>query len=256
MNVSRASMEVVDLSPPDQSYQPVPGIYDEMMAPDGSIRPHWRALVAGLGAMQRQDLADRWRSAARLLHENGLTYAVDASGEGAGRPWALDFVPALLPASEWQELKAGLIQRARLLNAILADLYGPQRLLRNGHLPASLVFANPHFLRPCHGIKPRDGIFLHVYAADLGRGPDGRWSILADRTQAPSGIGFALENRIVLSRCVPELFRECRVERLAGYFHAAHVALVERTGRESPRIVLMTPGPHSEEYFAHAYVAR
>jgi uncharacterized circularly permuted ATP-grasp superfamily protein/uncharacterized alpha-E superfamily protein len=254
--LSQPSSETTE--PPSllRSYRPLPGVYDEMMTGNGVVRPHWATFIAGLEAMPKRELEDRWRGAARLLHEHGLTYAADAVSDAHRRPWQLDFVPALLQAGEWRALESGLMQRARLINAVLADLYGPQRLLHDGHLPPALLFANPHFLRPCHGIPPRRGPFVQVYAADLGRGPDGRWWVLADRTQAPSGVGFALENRIVLSRCLPELFRECDVERLATYFHAAHLSLVERTERENPRIVLMTPGPASEDYFAHAYLAR
>ncbi|MCU0837177.1 MAG: circularly permuted type 2 ATP-grasp protein [Rhodospirillales bacterium] len=239
-----------------RSYRTLPGVFDEMMTADGLIRPHWRTFIDSLEAMPEHELADRWRGAARLLHEHGLTYAAEPFIDGPSRPWQLDFVPALMQAGEWRALEAGLIQRARLINAVLADLYGPQRLLRDGQLPSALLFANPHFLRPCHGITPRRGPFIHVYAVDLGRGSDGRWWVLADRTQAPSGVGFALENRIVLSRCLPELFRECDVERLATYFHASHLSLVDCTERENPRIVLLTPGPSSENYFAHAYLAR
>lgn len=239
-----------------RSYRALPGVFDEMMTAEGVVRPHWRTFIDGLEAMPEHELSDRWRGAARLLHEHGLTYAADTFVDSPSRPWQLDFVPALMQAGEWRALETGLIQRARLINAVLADLYGPQRLLRDGHLPPALLYANPHFLRPCHGIPPRRGPFMQVYAVDLGRGPDGRWWVLADRTQSPSGVGFALENRIVLSRCLPELFRECDVERLATYFHASHLSLVERTDRENPRIVLMTPGPASEDYFAHAYLAR
>jgi uncharacterized circularly permuted ATP-grasp superfamily protein/uncharacterized alpha-E superfamily protein len=201
------------------------------------------------------ELAKRWRLAERLLHENGLTYTGNAA-DRSERPWDLDFVPVVIDAAEWRVLEEGLIQRAQLLNAILADLYGPQRLLRDGHLPAAVVLGNPQFLQPCHGIRPRDGMFLQLYAADLGRAPDGRWWILADRTQAPSAVGFALENRVVLSRCLPELFREFHVRRLANYFQALQDSLVSRTTRENPRIVLLTPGPEAEGYFAHAYLAR
>src|SRR5512132_36497 len=168
-----------------ERYRPPPGTYDEMIAADGSIRPHWARFLDGIEGMSDGELARRWRLAERLLHENGLTYTADATTH-ADRPWALDFVPVLIGADEWRMLEQGLIQRARLLNAILADLYGPQTLLRDGHLPAAVVLGNPQFLRPCHGFRPRDGLYLHVYAADLGRGPDGLWWVLADRTQAPS----------------------------------------------------------------------
>jgi uncharacterized circularly permuted ATP-grasp superfamily protein/uncharacterized alpha-E superfamily protein len=234
-------------------YQPLPGVYDEMLSPSGSPRPHWRRFLDVMQGMPGRELVRRWRLAERLLHENGLTYTLDP---GSDRPWELDFVPLLIDGEEWKAVEAGLIQRARLLNAILADLYGPQRLLREGRLPAAQVFGNPHFLRPCHDIRPRDGVFLHLYAADLGRGPDGRWRVLGDRTQGPSGAGYALENRVVLSRCMPELFRACHVHRLAGFFQTAHAGLVARTARENPRIALLTPGPAAEGYFAHAYLAR
>jgi uncharacterized circularly permuted ATP-grasp superfamily protein/uncharacterized alpha-E superfamily protein len=237
-------------------YQPLSGIYDEMFATDGSIRPHWARFLDGLKDMSDSELARRWRLAERLLHENGLTYRGDATTDHSDRPWNLDFVPVLIGADEWRALEVGLIQRARLLNAILADLYGPQTLLHDGQLPAAVVLGNPQFLRPCHGFQPRGGLYLHVYAADLGRGPDGCWWVLADRTQAPSGVGFALENRIILSRCLPELFRDLQVRRLADYFQSMHDNLVARTNRENPRVVLLTPGPDAEGYFAHAYLAR
>ena len=227
-----------------------------MLASDGSIRPHWARFLDGLTDMSDGELARRWRLAERLLHENGLTYRGDARTAHSDRPWDLDFVPVLIDADEWRALEVGLIQRARLLNAILADLYGPQTLLHDGQLPAAVVLGNPQFLRPCHGFQPRGGLYLHVYAADLGRGPDGCWWVLADRTQAPSGVGFALENRIILSRCLPELFRDLQVRRLANYFQSMHDSLVARTNRENPRVVLLTPGPDAEGYFAHAYLAR
>jgi uncharacterized circularly permuted ATP-grasp superfamily protein len=226
-----------------------------MIAADGFIRPHWARFLDGLEGMSDGELAKRWRLAERLLHENGLTYTADAT-TNADRPWDLDFVPVLIDADEWRMLEQGLIQRARLLNAILADLYGPQTLLRDGHLPAAVVLGNPQFLRPCHGFRPRGGLYLHVYAADLGRGPDGLWWVLADRTQAPSGVGFALENRIILSRCLPEMFRDLHVRRLANYFQSMHDSLVAGTDRGNPRVVLLTPGPGAEGYFAHAYLAR
>ena len=237
-------------------YRPLPGIHDEMIAADGSIRPHWARFLDGLEDMSDGELGRRWRLAERLLHENGLTYTADASADRSDRPWDLDFVPVLIGADEWRMLEQGLIQRARLLNAILADLYGPQTLLRDGQLPAAVVLGNPQFLHPCHGFRQRGGLYLHVYAADLGRGPDGLWWVLADRTQAPSGVGFALENRVILSRCFPEMFRDLHVRRLANYFQSMHESLVAGAPRENPRVVLLSPGPGAEGYFAHAYLSR
>ena len=239
-----------------RDYGLLPGIHDEMMTQDGSLREHWQGFVTGLEKMSPEGLESRLRKADRLLRENGLTYSIAAAAEGVERPWELDFVPMVLSAAEWEHLQTGLVQRARLLNAILTDLYGPKRLLRDNHLPAALIFANPHFLRPCHGMEPRDGIYLHLYAADLGRGPDGRWWVLADRTQAPLGAGYALENRVVMSRSLRNLFRFNHIHRLAAFFQAMHNGLMARTGRDDPRIVLLTPGPSAEGYFDHAYLAR
>lgn len=255
----KQSLHLLDADTPtafSAEYAPLPGAYDEMMTESGEIRPHWSRFLAGLEALPAGELARRWRSAERLLHENGLTYSADVAFDGTDRPWILDFAPLLISAAEWRHLTSGLLQRARLLNMILADAYGEQKLLRDGHLPAAAVLGNSHFLRPCHGILPRQRMFLHLYAADLVRGPDGRWRVVSDRTQAPSGSGFALENRIVLSRCLPELFRDCQVHRLAAYFQSMHNSLVARTDLDNPRIVLMSEGPGHEGYFAHAYLAR
>ncbi len=254
----------VDLSPPASAgrapwrkYSPLPKVYDELAGADGTFRPHWRKLIAGLEALERHDeLGRRWDQAQRLIRENGITYNVYADPQGMDRPWQLDAIPLMIGAAEWRDLEAGLIQRARLLNAIMADLYGPQSLLRDGLLPAALVFGNPHFLRPCHGIRPAGDTYLHFYAVDLGRAPDGRWWVLSDRTQAPSGAGYALENRIILSRSLPELFRDCQVQRLASFFQAVRDGLLGLARRDEPRIVLLTPGPLNEAYFEHAYLAR
>ncbi|MFN8009676.1 MAG: circularly permuted type 2 ATP-grasp protein, partial [Terriglobia bacterium] len=149
-------------------------------------------------------------------------------------------------------------QRASLLNRILADLYGNQQILREGLIPPELVYSNPGFLRPCHGVSVPHDVFLHLYAADLARGPDGQWRVLADRTQAPSGAGYTLENRIVLSRVFPDLFRESQVRRLATFFRDQREMLMGLASarHELPRIVLLTPGPYNETYFEHVYLAR
>src|ERR1700693_717867 len=174
------------------------------------------------------------------------------------RPWSLDAIPLVIPPSEWEPLEAGLIQRARLLNSILADLYGPQQLLRGGHIPPALVSATPAFWRPCHGVPVSGNTYLHLLAVDLARSPDGQWWVLSDRTQAPSGAGYALENRIVMAETFPDLFREFQVQRLASFFHSFRDTLLRLspTPRENPRVVLLTPGPYNETYFEHSYLAR
>lgn len=232
--------------------------YDEMLASPGVLRPHWEKFIHSLEAIGRDELVRRWENARRLIRENGVTYNVYGDPRGMDRPWELDTIPLLIPAEEWRVLETGLIQRARLLNFVVADLYSRQRLLLEGHLPAPLIFANPAFLRPCHGMAPPHDIYLHHLAVDLARSPDGQWWVLADRVQAPSGTGYALENRIVLSGTLPDLFRECQVQRLASFFRTFRESLSSLAGggKENPRIVILTPGPFNETYFEHAYLAR
>lgn len=239
-------------------YKTLSGVYDESIAASGKLRPHWTGLIRSLEQLGPEEFAARWDNGRRVIREHGVTYNVYGDPQGMDRPWELDMVPLMIPPDEWSHISKGLSQRARLLNEILSDLYGAQRLLRKGLLPASLVFANPAFLRPCHGIRPAGNIFLHLHAADLARAPDGRWWVLADRTQAPSGAGYALENRIVLSRILPDEFRDLQVQRLASFFGVARDTLrsLAPGGRDNPHVVLLTPGPHNETYFEHAYLAR
>ena len=232
--------------------------HDEMLARDGEPRAHWEPLVRALRALGPAEVERRWERARRLIRDNGVTYNVYGDPRGTDRSWRLDAVPLLVPAAEWRRLAGGLGQRAELLNVVLTDLYGPQRLLRERRLPPELVFAHPGFLRPCHGMVPPERRFLHLYAADLARGPDGGFWVLGDRTQAPSGAGYALENRLALSRSLPELFRDCHVARLAAFFASLRSTLARLAlrHRDNPRIVLLTPGPYNETYFEHAYLAR
>jgi uncharacterized circularly permuted ATP-grasp superfamily protein/uncharacterized alpha-E superfamily protein len=250
------SIEAESGSAPFAYVRPTAG-RDEVFDADGAPRPHARRLVAALEALGEGEMQRRWDQARRLIRDNGVTYNVYGDPRGMDRPWELDPVPLVMDAGEWAGIARGLEQRAELLNRVLVDVYGEQRLLASGLLPAELVLMLPSFLRPVHGAPLPGGIALHVAAVDLARGADGGFVVLGDRTQAPSGAGYALENRIVLSRTLPEIFHECRVERLASYFRALRETLLALAPRrESPRIVLLTPGPHNETYFEHAYLAR
>lgn len=238
------------------AYSVKPGIFDEMMDPATGIRPHWRDFLDGLEAMPETEMRSRWETAHRLVRENGTTYNVyDETGESA-HPWRMDPIPLLIAADEWRQLEAGLIQRARLLNAVVADLYGPQKLLTNGRLPSSLVLGNPNFLRALHGIDLPSNAWLNFIAVDLARAAHNKWWVLSDRTQAPSGAGYALENRVVMGQTLPSIFRNSQVQRLAGFFQALSDNFVRLAGVDEPLIVLMTPGPYNETYFEHAYLAR
>jgi uncharacterized circularly permuted ATP-grasp superfamily protein/uncharacterized alpha-E superfamily protein len=230
-----------------------------MSTAPGVLRPHWDVFINSLSELGAQELRRRWQTARQRIRENGVTYNVYGDPLGMDRPWNLDAIPLIIPPSEWSQLEAGLLQRARLLNLILADLYGPQKLLRGGQIPPALVFANPGFLRPCHGVSVSGNTYLHLLAVDLARGPDGEWWVISDRTQAPSGAGYSLENRIVMAETFPDLFREFQVKRLASFFRSFRETLLSlspRTTRENPRVVLLTPGPFNETYFEHSYLAR
>ncbi len=239
-------------------YEVAPHHFDEILSADGAPRQHWQAFARHAGELTARLLTDSQQRIERQIFENGVTYNVYAATEGPTRPWGLDVLPFIVPADDWEPLTRGLRQRARLLNAIAADLYGPQRLLVEGLVPAALVLAHPGFLRPCHGILPPQGTFLHLVAFDLGRGPDGRWRVVGTRVQAPSGAGYALENRLVVSRLFPDAFREQRVQLLARFFRTLQETVVAAApgGHEPPHVVLLTPGPYNETYFEHAYLAR
>jgi uncharacterized circularly permuted ATP-grasp superfamily protein/uncharacterized alpha-E superfamily protein len=239
-------------------YPGVPGAYDEMVSEPGRVRRPWARFLTSLDRLGREELALRWEGAKRIIRDHGVTYNVYGDPQGMERPWELDMLPLIIPPAEWAQIEEGLIQRTRLFNLVLADLYGPQRLLREGHLPPALVYANPNFLRPCHGVLAPGQGYLNLHAVDLARSANGRLWALSDRTQAPSGTGYALENRIVLSRVLPDEFRDCQVQRLASFFRRQSDMLLSLAthNRENPSVVLLTPGPYNETYFEHDFLAR
>jgi uncharacterized circularly permuted ATP-grasp superfamily protein/uncharacterized alpha-E superfamily protein len=245
-----------------RQYVPVQGHWDEALLESGFPRRPWRQLSVALGRMGFRQLSSRWRTGQQLIQANGVTYNVYGDPQGKERPWLMDPIPLLIDEPEWAQIERSIIQRASLLNNMLADLYGPQKLIHGGHIPAAMLFANPNFLRPCFGIKPPNGVYIHSYAADLARSPDGSWWVIADRTQAPSGVGYALENRLVSARTLPSVFNLCQVRQLNNFFEVQRDALLKMAPhsivnpRRSPRVVLLTPGPHNETYFEHSFLAR
>lgn len=244
-------------SPLLEQYRPQPGAFDEMLAAPGEVRAHWRYLAEALGSLGLSALQDRQREARRQLRASGVTYTVYGDPQGRERAWELDPIPLLVSSEEWQVIESGLTQRAELLNLIFKDIYGPQELVRRGILPMEVVYAHGGFLRAFHPLNPRATHPLTVYAADLARGPDGRMWVLNDRTQAPSGAGYALENRLVMTRILPSLFRDSHVHRLALFFQNLRASLAALSPRPDvdPRIVVLTPGPLNETYFEHSFLA-
>ena len=239
-------------------YSALQGRYDELLAGPHELRRHWDTFMRSLAGRAGPEVADTLALMEREIRENGVTYNVYADQQGADRPWQVDPLPLLLSAGEWAAIEAGIAQRAELLNRVLADIYGPQDLLRSGAIPPSVIFGHSGFLHQVQGIRPPGGVHLFQYAADLARSPDGRWWVVSDRTQAPSGMGYALENRLVVSRVFPQLFGELRVQHLASFFDALRESLLRSAPKadEPPRVVLLTPGPYNETYFEHALLAR
>jgi uncharacterized circularly permuted ATP-grasp superfamily protein/uncharacterized alpha-E superfamily protein len=233
--------------------------YDECRAADGTLRPHWADFLRLLGPDPAATLRAADAACQRAIVEQDVSMNVYAGERSDAQPWPLDAVPLLIAPDDWAVLSAGLRQRAHVLNDLLRDLYGPQKLLRRGALPAALAMANPHFLRPCTGLgRPRE-VMLHTCAVDLARSPDGQWWVLRDRLDAPSGLGYSLQNRILTRQVLPQVFHRAPVERLYEFFRGFRTSIGElapvRSG-EDPRVVFLTPGPANEAYFEHAYLAR
>ncbi len=241
-----------------RGYAPGTGGFDEMLDADASVRPGWRKLLEHLDGLGDVELGRRWERARQLIHENGVSYNVYGDPRGFERPWNLSLLPVVLGTDDWARLARGLEQRARLLATLIADLYGPQRSLVEGWLPPELVFDNPGFLRPAHGLSLSPEEWLPLAGADMVRAADGSFRVIEDRVQAPTGTGYALENRIVVGSALPEAFRECNVERLAPFFRTLRDVLHQRAphNRNDPRIVLLTPGPSDATYFEQAYLAQ
>ena len=245
-----------------------PGVWDELRAAGDALRPSWHRFAQGLpappgGLDMADDLNRRVAQVEQRLRHDGVTHNVfsDAPGGGvATRPWSLELLPLLIEPADWGAIEAGVVQRAELLEQVLADLYGPQRLLHEGLLPPALLFRHPGWLRPMMGARPAGGQRLLIVAFDLARGPDGRWWLVSHRTQGPSGLGYVLHNRLVIARQFPEAFRELRAQRIASSYRLLLDALEQRAAMvaagATPRVVLLTPGPYSETYFEHAYLAR
>ena len=236
---------------------PGAGAVSEPPAAAAALSPLWQRFFSATGRNGWRDLASRRASVQRKVLEDGASYNVHAPEGDAARIWPLELLPLLVGPEEWAVIERGVCQRMRLLEAALADLYGPRRLLEEGLLPSTLVHGHPHYLRPMQGVQAPGGYGLHLVAVDLARGPEGRWWVVGHRTQAPSGLGYLLENRLIIGQQFPEAFRELRVQRIAATFRALLDGLVRASGAGAQaRLALLTPGPHNETYFEHVFLAR
>jgi uncharacterized circularly permuted ATP-grasp superfamily protein/uncharacterized alpha-E superfamily protein len=245
---------------PLPGYSGLPGRYDECRAADGSVRPHWARFLRGLGPDPSATLRAATEACARAVLEQDVSMNVYAGDRSEPQPWPLDVVPHLVSVDDWEVLSDGLRQRARLYNTLLADLYGPQKYLSSRVLPAQLAMANPHFLRSCAGLGNQRGVFLHHYAVDIARAPDGKWWVVQDRLDAPSGFGYSLQNRSIVQTALSREFHGAQVERLDKFFRHFRSSITDLAQSsvwgEEPRVVFLSPGPANETYFEHAYLAR
>jgi uncharacterized circularly permuted ATP-grasp superfamily protein/uncharacterized alpha-E superfamily protein len=249
-------------SDPLAGYQPFAAgqdetVYDEMVNVNGGIRDHWAGVASAYRALGLAELARRRDEIALLLERDGVTYNAVSENHRPHRAWTLDPIPLIVPNDEWVGLERGMIQRAELLDLVLKDLYGERRLLRTGLIAPEIVLSDPQFIRSCDGIRIPGAKQLVVFGTDLARSDDGRWLVLRHRAQAPSGMAYAIENRRVLSRVFPQLFRASGVERLTPSMQALRAALVAAApiGVDDPSVVILSPGSLSETAFEHASLA-
>jgi len=237
-------------------YPATAGHYDEAYNDLRLARPQWEYIVKSISALGTAGLQERFQKAQRILRDDGATYNLSAEPLDT-KVWALDPIPMVIGSEEWNDIEAGLIERSELFDLILKDIYGPRELIRQGIIPAEIIYGHPGFLRQCHDISLPGSHQLILHATDMVRDKNGNMCIIGDRTQAPSGAGYALENRTVLSRILPSLFRDSQVHRLSLFFQSLRLTLShlasDRT--DSPRIVILTPGAFSESYFEHTFLS-
>jgi len=246
----------------DLRHGPAAG-YDEFVDREGNVRPAWSELADAVAGRGRAGL-DRLRAVVDSLIDNdGITYTeVDASRDGDGhalepRPWSLDTLPIVVSAADWDALETGLVQRSRLLDAVLADLYGPRNLLTEGVLPPELVFAHPGYVRAANGIEVPGHHQLFMHACDLSRLPDGSFQVNADWAQAPSGAGYALADRRVVAHSIPDLYERIAPRPTTPFAQALRLALIDAAPdvAQDPVVVVLSPGIYSETAFDQAYLA-
>ena len=249
-----ASPKTASTAPIANGYK-ASGAFDELIGADGAIGHHWQPVLAGLDALTHEQRLERIDRINTRVRETGIAHDLFADPSRNLQPWRLDLMPLVFPPETWSAIETGIIQRARLIEAVLADVYGPQETLKRGMIPPELVFSDPAYLRACQDIKPVSGR-IQFFAADIARGPDGNWRVVDIHVETPAGIGYALANRTVLTHVSGDMFSASKAVRLAPFFQQMQDALSQRVGRPDPTIALLTPGPYHNDFFSHAYLAR
>ncbi|OCX67086.1 hypothetical protein BFP70_02665 [Thioclava sp. SK-1] len=241
------------------SYRVTPGVADELFDAKGNMRPVWARFVHRFQHLSTYEIRTRFERGDQYLRDAGVFFRQYSTAPLQERAWPLSHLPVILHETEWTTICAGLSQRADLLEQVMADLYGAGQLVSGNHLPAELIAGSHHWLRPMVGVTPRGGHYLHYLAFEIGRAPDGRWFVLGDRTQAPSGAGFALENRMATGRIFPERFPRAHMHKLSNFLNAFREqieSLAQGAGGSPAQPALLTPGPSNEAYYEHTYIAR
>jgi uncharacterized circularly permuted ATP-grasp superfamily protein/uncharacterized alpha-E superfamily protein len=232
------------------------GVRDEMLGPDGQVKPAWADFIAHIASLSPDELTKRFARGDQYLRDAGVLYRQYDESLSSEREWPLSHIPVILGESEWAEIATGLIQRADLLEMVVRDLYGDNQLVATGQLPATLLAQNPAWLRPLVGVKPAAKHFLNLLSFEIGRGPDNKWWVISDLVEAPSSAGFALENRVALARVFPNHFAHANIHRLAGFFQAYQKTLFDMRGKADGELAILSPGQMHQNYAEHAYIAR
>ncbi len=234
--------------------------YDELVSADGRPRTHAERLADYFAGMQYDELVERQRAVDATIADMGISFTIYSEGDNIDRAWPLDVIPRAMPGSEWDRIETGLVQRLTALNLFIDDLYNDRRILDDGVVPAAIIDSSRNYLAPCRGMRPAHGVWAHVCGTDLVRGGDGTVYVLEDNLRVPSGVSYMLENRNVIKRVFPSLFRDCRVRPVSEYPTALSGMLASIAPRretdERPEIVVLTPGIYNSAYFEHSYLAR
>ena len=222
--------------------------FDEMFDKNCNVKPHWKEIYdnlerVGIKQLEQKQIEIDWR-----LEENGVTYNIYNDPEGTNRRWNLDPIPFVLENEEWEEISKGLKQRAKLLNLIFKDLYTEQKLIKEGIIPAEIIFGHKGFIPEVFNFGNTDYYTMKYYAADISRGPNGKFWVISDKTQSPSGLGYAIENRLTMNSILSDLYPKVEILKIAKFIEDFKIMLKTNSSKnnENPLITLLTPGPHNE----------